>query len=182
MPEAAVSPLTGWGNFYVIAGSAAAALTGLTFVVITFVAQLRAGSSEHGVAAFNTPTVVHFCAVLLISAMLSAPWQALFNAALLLGLSGLAGMAYAAIVAHHLRRLPGYRPDWEDWLWYVLLPLVAYTALVVVAILLPRTPAPALFGIGAITLVLLFIGIHNAWDTVTYIALERSRSRDEPNE
>jgi hypothetical protein len=35
---------------------------------------------------------------------------------------------------------------------------------------------PALFVIGAVTLLLLFIGIHNAWDTVTYVALELSRS------
>jgi len=36
-------------------------------------------------------------------------------------------------------------------------------------------PAPALFVIGAATVLLLFIGIHNAWDTVTYVALERSQ-------
>jgi hypothetical protein len=32
---------------------------------------------------------------------------------------------------------------------------------------------PALFVIGATALLLLFIGIHNAWDTVTYVAVER---------
>ena len=32
-------------------------------------------------------------------------------------------------------------------------------------------PAPALFAIGAATILLVFIGIHNAWDTVTYIAV-----------
>jgi hypothetical protein len=29
--------------------------------------------------------------------------------------------------------------------------------------------------IGATTLLLLFIGIHNAWDSVTHIALQRKR-------
>lgn len=38
---------------------------------------------------------------------------------------------------------------------------------------LPRRPTPALFAIGAAALVLLFVGIHNAWDTVTYMALEK---------
>jgi hypothetical protein len=32
------SPLAGWDNFYVIAGSSAAGLTGLTFIVISLAA------------------------------------------------------------------------------------------------------------------------------------------------
>ena len=48
----------------------------------------------------------------------------------------------------------------------------ALAALVVAALVLPRRPAPALFGIGAVTVLLLAIGIHNAWDIVTYIAAE----------
>jgi len=40
---------------------------------------------------------------------------------------------------------------------------------------LPGNPAPALFVIGAGTVLLLFTGIHNAWDTVTYLAIERSQ-------
>jgi hypothetical protein len=53
-------------------------------------------------ATFNTPNVVHFCAALLVAAILSAPWQALWNAGLLLGLSGLGGATYVVIV------LPGH--------------------------------------------------------------------------
>lgn len=33
------SPLAGWDNFYVIAGTSAAGLTGLTFIVITLAAE-----------------------------------------------------------------------------------------------------------------------------------------------
>ena len=91
MQEAAVSPLTTWQNFYVIIGSSAAALTGLMFVVITLIAGARVRRSSGTIAAFGTPTVVHFCATLLVAAILSAPWQALWNAGLLLGLSGLEG-------------------------------------------------------------------------------------------
>ena len=100
-----MSPLSGWESFYVITGSAAGALTGLTFVVITLVAHPQVGRSPHGVAAFSTPTVVHFGVALFVSAMLTAPWQALWHAALLLGLAGLAGLAYAAIVARRMSRL-----------------------------------------------------------------------------
>ena len=36
-----MSPLTTWQNFYTIIGSAAATLTGLMFVVVTLIAQVR---------------------------------------------------------------------------------------------------------------------------------------------
>ena len=77
MHEAVTSPLIPWENFYVIIGSSAAALTGLQFVVIALVADSRKKSTISEVDAFGTPTVVHFSAVLLVSAILSAPWWAL---------------------------------------------------------------------------------------------------------
>jgi hypothetical protein len=175
MQEAAVSLLTTWGSFYVIIGTAAAALTGLMFVVITLIAGARARRSSGTIGAFGTPTVVHFCAALLVSAILSAPWQALWNADLLLGLSGLGGVTYIVIVVRRARRQTDYQPVLEDWLWHTVFPLVSYTALVVAAIVLPGNPVPALFVIAAVTVLLLFIGIRNAWDTVTYVAIEYSQ-------
>ncbi len=70
-------PLAPWESFYVIVGSSAGALTGLQFVVIALIAEAEAAASMLEVRAFGTPTVVHFCAVLFISAVLSAPWHAL---------------------------------------------------------------------------------------------------------
>ncbi len=175
MQEAAVSLLTTWQNFYVIIGSSAATLTGLMFVVVTLIAGAREPRASEAFAAFSTPTVVHFCAALLVAALLSAPWQVLWNADLLLGLSGLGGVIYVVIIVRRARRQTSYQPVLEDWLWHTVFPLVSYTALVVAAMVLPGNPAPALFVIGAATVLLLFIGIHNAWDTVTYIALERSQ-------
>src|SRR2546423_6178588 len=85
----AVSPFSPWENFYVIVGSSAAALTGLQFVVVVLGAEARSIGPEVG--AFGTPTVVHFCATLLISAILSVPWRAGSNARLALGAVGVAG-------------------------------------------------------------------------------------------
>ncbi len=178
MQEALLSPLATWQNFYVIVGTAAATLTGLMFVVITLIAQVRVrvSSPSDGIAVFTTPNVMHFGAALLIAAILSAPWQALWNAGLLLGLAGLAGVTYFFIVLRRARRLQtDYQPVLEDWLWYTVLPLVSYPALVVAALVLPGYPAPALFVIAAVTVLLLFIGIHNAWDVVTYVPFERSQ-------
>jgi hypothetical protein len=184
----AVSPLTAWENFYVIVGSSGAALTGLQFVVMALVAESRARSSHREIAAFGTPTVIHFCAVLLISAILSAPWHALSSAALVLGICGAAGVAYASIVVRRARlivvrqalRQTGYKPVLEDWLWHAVFPFIAYAALLAAAVVLPRDPAPALFVVGAAALLLLFIGIHNAWDTVTYIAIDRRQPTTDP--
>ena len=166
--------LAGWDNFYIIIGSSAAALTGLMFVVVTLIAGTRRRRSSASVGAFGTPTVVHFCLALLVAAILSAPWQALWNAGLLLGLSGLGGVIYVVIVLRRARRQTEYQPVLEDWLWYTVLPLVSYTALFVAAIVLPGHAVPALFVIGAVTVLLLFIGIHNAWDNITYIVLQLS--------
>jgi hypothetical protein len=173
--EAAVSLLTTWENFYVIIGSSAAALTGLMFVVITLIAGARERGADGAIAAFGTPNVVHFGAALLIAAILSAPWSTLSYASLLLGLSGLGGVIYVGIVIRRARRQTEYKPVLEDWLWHTVFPLVSYTALVVAAIVLPGNPVPALFVTGAVTVLLLFVGIHNAWDTVTYLAIELSR-------
>ena len=180
MQEAALSLLATWQNFYVLVGSAAATLTGLMFVVITLIAgnRVRVSSPSGAVGAFSTPNVVHFGAVLLVAAILSAPWPALWNVGLLLGLSGLAGVSYVLIVLRRTRHQTDYQPVLEDWLWHTIFPLVSYTSFVVAAILLTSYPVPALFVIAAGTMLLLFIGIHNAWDNVTYMVLERSQSQN----
>ena len=177
MQGAVLSPLATWQTFYVLIGTAAATLTGLIFVVATLVAggRVRVSSPSEAFAAFNSPNVVHFGAALLVAAILSAPWQALWNAGLLLGLCGLGGVIYVVIVLRRARRQTEYQPVLEDWLWYTVLPLVSYTALFVAAIVLPGHAVPALFVIGAVTVLLLFIGIHNAWDSVLYIAIDLSR-------
>jgi uncharacterized membrane protein YhdT len=82
------------------------------------------------------------------------------------------------IVLRRLLRQTQYQPVLEDWLWHAAFPLVSYTALVVAAFLLPGNPGPALFVIAAVTVLLLFIGIHNAWDNVTYIAIELSQPQN----
>ena len=178
MQEAVLSPLATWQNFYVIVGTAAATLTGLMFVVVTLIARVRVSSPSEAFATFNTPNVVHFCAALLVAAILNAPWQALWNAGILLGLSGLGGMIYVVIVLRRARRQRDYQPVLEDWLWHTVFPLISYTALLVASMMLPGHPAPALFVIAAATVLLLFIGIHNAWDNVIYIAIDLSQPQN----
>lgn len=177
-----MSPFSAWQNFYVIIGSAAAALTGLMFVAITLTARSRLQKSGETIGAFGTPTVVHLCSALGVAALLCAPWQAFWQVSPLLGLCGLGGIVYLMIVLRRTRRQADYQPVLEDWLWHTIFPLVTYITFLVAAIVLPGDPAPDLFIIGAATLLLLFIGIHNAWDTVTYIVIQESQSQDKSQE
>jgi hypothetical protein len=175
MEQAVLSPFTAWESFYVIIGSSAAVLIGLQFVVITLTAEINAPGGDSAVGAFSTPTIVHFCAVLLIAAILSAPWSALSSAALALGVCGVAELAYALMVVRRARRQTIYVPVLEDWIFHAVLPLIAYATLLLAALLLQRNPAPSLFVIGGTALLLLFVGIHNAWDAGTYLVLRRQR-------
>jgi len=169
------SLLSPWSNFYIMTGSAAAALTGLMFVVITLVSGTeRLQKAPDGISTFSTPTVVHFCAVLLVSAILSAPWHSLVYPATILGLVGLYGVVYVSRVTSRAKRLRAYRPDLEDWAWYTVLPLVAYGVILASAIVLSAISAEALFGLAGGVVLLTFIGIRNAWDIVTYIAIGSS--------
>jgi hypothetical protein len=179
MEDAAHSPLLAWETFFLLVGSSGGALTGLQFVVIALVAESRRRATPREIEAFATPTILHFCAVLLISAIMSAPWNGLSRVAFALGACGVAGVVYGVIVVRRARRQTTYRPVLEDWVWHSMLPLIAYTLLVVAAVALTRYPLQVLFIVGGTVLLLLFIGIHNAWDTVTYIAIDQAQPPEE---
>jgi hypothetical protein len=164
-----MTALSGWANFYVIVGSSAGALIGLQFVVMALVADMpRTQNQAQAGQAFATPTIVNFGTVLLLSAALSAPWHSLTGAALLWGLEGLGGLVYVILVARRLGTQTVYQPVFEDWLFHAVLPIVAYATLSASALAALFDPAGCLFGVATAALLLLFIGIHNAWDAVTY--------------
>jgi len=169
-----------WGNFYVIVGSSAGALIGLQFVVMTLISNrpVAAGQAQAG-AAFATPTIVHFGTVLLLAAILSAPWQGTTTAAVLWGLLGLSGLVYETIVTRRMRAQNIYIPVFEDWLFHVLLPLAAYATLTISAYTARTHLRKALFGVGGAALLLLYVGIHNAWDAVTYHVFFSKRGQHE---
>jgi hypothetical protein len=171
------SPLTAWANFYVIIGSAAAALTGLTFVVSTLVAQRPPvdGDPGEGTKTFTSPTIVHFCAALLIAGIMSAPWHRFEIAEGLIGVAGVCGVAYVSHVLYRLSRMAHYDVDLDEWIWYGYLPLLAYAAIVASAAGAAFIASQALFALGGATLLLIFVGIHNAWDVVTYLAINAAQ-------
>jgi hypothetical protein len=59
------------------------------------------------------------------------------------------------------------------------LPLIAYAVMAISCMFEPAHARGALFGIAAAVLLLLFIGIHNAWDSVEYIVFVHKRKHQE---
>jgi hypothetical protein len=170
MQEVAQSALAAWENFYIIVGSSAAALTGLQFVVVTLVMESRMGTNPTTIGAFATPTIVHFCIALLVSAALSAPWPDLFWAGFVVAACGAVGLFYSSLVVWRATRQTSYKMVAEDWTWHVVFPLASYVVLLAAGVLLAHYSLISLFAVAAATLLLVYIGIHNAWDTTTYVA------------
>ena len=170
-----------WNSFYVIVGAAAGALIGLQFVVMTLIADRPALRAAEAGAAFATPTIVHFGVVLLLAAVVSVPWHGIGTVSVVWGVVGLSGIVYAVVVTRRLRVQTTYQPVLEDWLFHVLLPCAAYAMLAGAAYVAHSHARPALFVVGAATLLLLFVGIHNAWDAVTYHIFVNRRGPREPS-
>jgi hypothetical protein len=138
------SLLAEWDNFYVIIGSSAGGLTGLTFAVIALASDAKRVNLR-GLRVYVTPTIVHF------------------------GAAGAAGLAYMAFIGANIGRISAaYIPVAEDWIWNVILPAIVYGTLLAIAFLIWRRSDPCLYAAAAASLVLLIIGIHNAWDIAVY--------------
>jgi hypothetical protein len=167
------SLLKDWDNFYVITGSAAAGLTGLTFVVIALSADAKRVNLR-GLRTFVTPTIVHFGAVLALAAFLSMPHQGVLSLSLGFGAAGVAGLVYVAVIAGGIVRIAGdYIPVHEDWIWNVALPGIVYGVLFAAAFLIWRRPAASMYGVAAASVLLVFVGIHNAWDVAIWNSVRR---------
>ena len=167
--------LAGWDNYYVILGSSAGGLTGLTFVVITLIRDASRVTAT-GLNTYVTPTIVHFGGVLALSAFFSMPHQHPSTVSLGLAAGGLAGLIYSALLARRMPRVASnYTPVREDWIFNVILPMVLYACLVLAACLIWRWPEPTLSGVALVALVLLFIGIRNAWDIAAWMTTHPTR-------
>jgi RsiW-degrading membrane proteinase PrsW (M82 family) len=172
-----MSPLEGWDNFYVILGSAAAALLGLTFVVIALISERRANPA--GMAGYITPTVVHFGTVLGLSCFASVPHQNVVGVSVGVGSTATGLLIYTGAITSNMRRFAqDYVPVLEDWIWHVILPALVYCVLLAMAFLLWREPRESMYGIAAALLLLLFVGIHNSWDVAVSVTVQKKKDEE----
>lgn len=175
--------LTECESFYVITGSSGAALTGLMFVVIALAADRIPPQRQRpeAMSIYSTPTLVHFGVVLLIAAMMTIPHQTMLTLSLGLGLSAAVGVGYTAINMVRMRRLDLYEAVLDDWIWHAILPFTAYLSLALASMIAAAAGETAFFIVAGVVLLLLFIGIHNAWDVALYTTLYRTTSEPPPS-
>ncbi|HTK33922.1 MAG TPA: hypothetical protein VL358_01380 [Caulobacteraceae bacterium] len=163
-----------WDSFYLLIGSAAAALIGLLFVVATLTSSLETESAATGASVFMTPTVFHFAVVLVLSAMALTPGMTPTLACAAVGAAALIGLIYSAVVSWtiHRGKVPT-TPHWSDLWCYGVTPAAIYLALGAAAAGLCARTADAPLALGALLTALLLVGVRNAWDLVTYLAPRR---------
>lgn len=157
-------PLSEWKDFFVMIGTASGVIVGATFVVATLASELKARAM--GMRGFITPTAVHLGSVLVGSAILAVPTLTAVSLAVLLGAGGLAGAIYSLIVCSRIWHL---NLDLDDRISYALLPVVIYIAMTVAAILVFWRVTEAFEILAVSMVVLLIIGIRNAWDMANFM-------------
>ncbi len=175
-------PLEQWETFYVIVGSAGGALTGLLFVVVALVADRTQAATSRGLSAFTTPSMFHFINVMAIAALVAMPRKGLASLAILLAIVAVIGAVITVLAVVHIHQFDAYSAVAEDWIWHGLIPGVAYALLLVDAIMLRSATDFALYGVGSVSLALLFAGIHNAWDVALYSATAMPKKDSTPSE
>lgn len=168
--------LQGWDNFFAMAGTAAATLTGLLFVVITLGTELSRSGISKGVHAFLTPTLVHFSGVVLQALIMLVPWPTAAACGIAVGVAALGGLVYAALVARRIAGLRFVSLELQDWATYSGIPAAANLGLLAGAIGLAAGWRAAPFAVAAGVAALLFVGIFDAWDLTLWIVRARQRT------
>src|SRR5512133_2276104 len=157
-----------WREFYLLVGTAAAAMIALLFVAASIGAGYVSAELRSGSRTYMSPVVLHFTSVLVGSVIGLVPSHTRASLALLVGAGALAAGIYAMLI---LVRVAKNRVlDLADRLAYGVVPMIGYVVGVVAAVLffLGSHGAPDVFA-GALIL-LLMVNIRNAWDLTLFLA------------
>jgi hypothetical protein len=163
-----------WHEFYLLMGTAGLTLTGLLFVVVSFGARTVATRAATGVRAFVSPNAVYFCTTLVVAAVLLVPNVSPAVVGLFLCVGALASLGYLAYTRVHRRWRENKLPA-LDWVWYVGLPPMSYVVLLISGVGLLLGAAWSMFGVAVALILLLVIGIRNAWDLVIWMAKQEHK-------
>jgi hypothetical protein len=160
-----------WGEFYLMAGGAAAVLIGLIFVVITLMHDATRSRVNFGSRLFMGPIVLHMCFVLVLSGAALAPGVTSGQYAVICGVIALWGLARGLLSIVGIQRLSGEdAPHWTDVWFYGVIPSVIYVALGAVALAVRGEAEWAEHGVGAAIVALIVLSVRNEWDLVTWLA------------
>ncbi|SRR5579871_310623 len=158
-----------WHDFYVLVGTGGAALTGLLFVVVSLGPRVVAQRVGAGTRAFVSPIATHFIYAFVLSALMLVPAMPGQALATCLAAAGLGGAVYTAWTGV-LRHARTHKLSVLDHIWYAWLPLLVFVLLLGCGLLLLASWRPALDGVAAACVMLIIIGLRNAWDIVLWMA------------
>ena len=165
-----------WGEFYLMAGSAAAVLIGLIFVVISLMQDRSRSSVLQGSKLYMGPIVLGVSFVLVLSAAALTPGISGGQFALVAAAIALWGLVRAIVSITGIRALGG-EVHWTDPWFYGVAPASIYIALGGVAYAFSAGEPEAPLGLAAIVTAALLLAIRNEWDLITWIA-PRSAAED----
>jgi hypothetical protein len=174
MHEAWTHELETWHEFYLLVGTAGVTLTGLLFVVVSLGPRVVADHQATGVRAFISPNAVYFTTALVVSALLMVPSLPAMAIGALLCLGAVASLVYLAYTKVHQRWRHNKLP-FLDWIWFVGLPIAGYVLLLLSGIGFLSQAALSMHGVAIGLILLLVIGIRNAWDLVIWISQQEHK-------
>jgi hypothetical protein len=167
----------GWGEFYLLVGTAASVLIGLIFVVISLMQDRSRSSVMAGSRLYMGPIVLGVSFVMVLSAAALTPGIERMQFALIAAVIAAWGLARGLMSLVGIARLKD-EVHWTDLWFYGVLPSVIYLAIGLVALAFWKDWACAKAGLAVTTTAALLLAIRNEWDLITWIA---PRSEREPN-
>src|SRR6185312_1665987 len=172
------APLEHWHEFYVLLGTAAAALVALQFVAASLGAGYLSFDTAVATRTYMTPVIVHFTSVLIASALALVPWHNATTCAVALGIPAAIGAIYSTILGIRILTDPGDHVELDDRLCHGVAPPVGYGLGVGAAIMFHLASPYAAITLAAALFLLLCVNIRNAWDSTLFLARKHTAARD----
>lgn len=159
----------GWGEFYLMTGSAAAVLIGLIFVVISLMQDRSRSSVLTGSRLYMGPIVLGVSFVLVLSGVALLPGVGPGTVAAIAGAVALWGLARALMSTAGIARLKD-EVHWTDVWYYGVFPAALYLALAATAYAFWSECGWAKAALAASIIGMILLAIRNEWDLITWIA------------
>jgi hypothetical protein len=159
-----------WDEFYLLAGSAAAVLIGLIFVVMTLMQDRPRSSVLAGAKLYMGPVVLQVSFVLVLSSAALVPEISRAAFAAVCAVVALWGFARGVMSLVGLAAIKDPEVHWTDKWFYGAVPAALFAALAVVAWAFWNGQSWAPVGAAAVITGILLLAIRNEWDLVTWLA------------
>ncbi len=163
-----------WHEFFIAIGAASAGLLGAMFVVASIGSGFLTKKHAAATRVFLTPTVIHLATVMFACALTVVPTLERVSFGVVFGLGGLIGLIYSCEIGLNVKRRREI--DAEDRIWYAALPVLGYAAIAVAGLLALLGKPAGLEILAAALVLLLAVGIRNAWDMILFFVLNARRS------